>query len=293
MARRPAASRATSTRDTVLAERLEVADSLWAKFMGLMGRPALPTRAGLWLPASNGIHMMFMRFPIDAVFLGGPMRPAARAGRAPCIRARARGPASCRSSAGADGVLELPVGTIARTGTGGRATWDRRDAGAARRPRSADPGGTRVRRRSRISGVSPAGHIGPWRRPARARRPRSWISRCPAACAGCGREGAAALRGLPAGCSTPGSRCRAGRRSGCRRGPPGAAAPARVVRAVRRAPSRRALHALKYAGERRLARRSAPAVARRWARAGAGGDLVVPVPVHATRRASAATTRPR
>jgi len=46
---------------------------------------------------------------------------------------------------------------------------------------------------------------------------------------------------------------------------------------------RRALHDLKYAGERRLAEPLGGAVARRWARAGAGGDLLVPVPVHADR----------
>ena len=56
-------------RSTLLAERLETAGSLWAKFKGLMGRQALPPGDGLWLPASNGIHMMFMRFPIDAVFV--------------------------------------------------------------------------------------------------------------------------------------------------------------------------------------------------------------------------------
>ena len=61
----------------MLAERLETAASLWGKFMGLMGRSALPSGDGLWLPASNGIHMMFMRFPIDVVFLG---RPAADGG---------------------------------------------------------------------------------------------------------------------------------------------------------------------------------------------------------------------
>jgi ComF family protein len=47
---------------------------------------------------------------------------------------------------------------------------------------------------------------------------------------------------------------------------------------------RRALHALKYAGERRLAEPLGQAVANRWRRAGAGGDLFVPIPVHATRR---------
>ena len=100
------------TRGTVLATELESGDSLWAKFMGLMGRPSLPAGSGLWLPASNGIHMMFMRFAIDAVFVGKPdaegTRPvvsvhpglAAWRGLVPLVR-------------GAHGVLELPVGTIA------------------------------------------------------------------------------------------------------------------------------------------------------------------------------------
>jgi ComF family protein len=47
---------------------------------------------------------------------------------------------------------------------------------------------------------------------------------------------------------------------------------------------RRALHALKYAGERRLAAPLGEAVAARWAAAGAGGEVLVPVPVHETRR---------
>jgi ComF family protein len=42
--------------------------------------------------------------------------------------------------------------------------------------------------------------------------------------------------------------------------------------------TRRALHALKYTGERRLAPLVGAAVARRWSRAGAGGDALVPVP---------------
>ena len=49
---------------------------------------------------------------------------------------------------------------------------------------------------------------------------------------------------------------------------------------ARRSPAstRRALHALKYDGERRLAPVLGAAVARRWARAGAAGDVLVPVP---------------
>ena len=73
MAARPASLRARNlTRGRVLAASVEDAAGLWAKFMGLMGRPSLARDAALWLPDSNGIHMMFMRFPIDAVFVGRP-----------------------------------------------------------------------------------------------------------------------------------------------------------------------------------------------------------------------------
>ena len=106
------------TRDTVLASRLEVAGSLWQKFKGLMGRSSLDEGTGLWLPDSNGIHMMFMKFPIDAVFVGGPtaddplVRPVvsvhrglrAWTGLVPFVR-------------GAHGVLERTVGTIDASGT--------------------------------------------------------------------------------------------------------------------------------------------------------------------------------
>jgi ComF family protein len=48
-------------------------------------------------------------------------------------------------------------------------------------------------------------------------------------------------------------------------------------------PVRDAIHALKYRGERRLAEPLGAALADRWAHAGRGGDLLVPVPVHRSR----------
>ncbi len=105
-----------TTRGTSLATEVEVAAGLWAKFMGLMGRATLPSGSALWLPDSNGIHMMFMRFPIDAVFLGRPEPDGSR--RVVAIRERL---AAWRGLVplirGAHGVLELPVGVIAASGT--------------------------------------------------------------------------------------------------------------------------------------------------------------------------------
>ena len=37
--------------------------------LGLMFRHSLKPGTGMWIVPCNGIHMMFMNFPIDAVFL--------------------------------------------------------------------------------------------------------------------------------------------------------------------------------------------------------------------------------
>ncbi len=104
------------TRDIWLATSLEVAGSFWSKFLGLMGRASLAAGAGLWLGGTNNIHMMFMRFPIDAVFLGRASADGAR----PVVALRR----SMRPwigvvwfARGAEGVLELPAGTIDASGT--------------------------------------------------------------------------------------------------------------------------------------------------------------------------------
>jgi ComF family protein len=49
-------------------------------------------------------------------------------------------------------------------------------------------------------------------------------------------------------------------------------------------PARACLHALKYDGERRLARPLGGLMARRWREVALGGDWLVPVPVHAARK---------
>jgi uncharacterized membrane protein (UPF0127 family) len=41
---------------------------------GLLGRRELPSGEGILLKPCNSVHMAFMRFPIDAVFLDRDMR---------------------------------------------------------------------------------------------------------------------------------------------------------------------------------------------------------------------------
>ncbi|MCU0483161.1 MAG: DUF192 domain-containing protein [Chloroflexi bacterium] len=103
------------TRGAVVAERLEVADSFGSRFAGLMGRPVLAPGTGMWLPDTGSIHMLFMRFPIDAVFLGPPRPDGARLVVGP--RPNLRPWTGIGLARGARGVLELPAGTIAATGT--------------------------------------------------------------------------------------------------------------------------------------------------------------------------------
>jgi uncharacterized membrane protein (UPF0127 family) len=57
------------TRGTVVAQDVRLADGVWSRFWGLMGRRALPNDAGLLLKPTSSIHTAFMRFPIDIVFL--------------------------------------------------------------------------------------------------------------------------------------------------------------------------------------------------------------------------------
>jgi ComF family protein len=103
----------------------------------------------------------------------------------------------------------------------------------------------------------------------------------PARCPGCGREGApicaACLPALDARLDQP---------AGIAIGLPSDLPPT-ILQLDWCAPFgglvRRALHQLKYGGETRLAVPLGEAIARRWARVAAGGDVLVPVPVHIDR----------
>jgi uncharacterized membrane protein (UPF0127 family) len=100
--------------DVVVCARVTEARSLWQRFRGLMLRSSLAPDEGLWLRDSS-IHMMFMRFPIDALFLS---RADASGGRR-VVAIRHRLPpwtGLVLPVRDAEGVVELPAGTLARHG---------------------------------------------------------------------------------------------------------------------------------------------------------------------------------
>ncbi len=99
------------TTGETLAERAEVAESFFDRFMGLQGRADLPAGAGLVLAPTSSIHMFFMRFPIDAVFVDSAWR-VTKVGRR--LRPWSVGPIA----PGALCCVELPAGAAERTQPG-------------------------------------------------------------------------------------------------------------------------------------------------------------------------------
>jgi uncharacterized protein len=99
-----------ATRNRELGDRVHRADGFVSRFLGLMGRGGLPPGGGLHITPCNGIHMLFMRFPIDAAFLGADgevvkLFHTLRPWRVTSIFREARS------------VLELPAGILATTDT--------------------------------------------------------------------------------------------------------------------------------------------------------------------------------
>lgn len=100
---------ANTSRGTVLASSLEVADSGPARNKGLLSRDGLAPGGGLWIVPCQSVHTFFMRFPIDLVYLDSRKR----------VRKvkSAVGPGRISFCLTAQSVIELPAGTILETQT--------------------------------------------------------------------------------------------------------------------------------------------------------------------------------
>src|SRR4028119_1862029 len=58
-----------TTRSTVLCDRCGVADNLFTRVRGLLGRSGLEPDEGLLINPCPSIHMFGMKFPLDVVFI--------------------------------------------------------------------------------------------------------------------------------------------------------------------------------------------------------------------------------
>ncbi len=97
------------TNNKILAVDARIADTFFNRLKGLLGSKNLDQGQGLIIRPCNSIHTIGMKYDIDVIFIDErdyvvKISKAIRAGRF----------AVCQKSAY---VLELPAGTISRTGT--------------------------------------------------------------------------------------------------------------------------------------------------------------------------------
>jgi len=97
------------TRNTVLAQAAELADSGAKRRTGLLKHERLAPGEGLWIVPCEAVHTFFMKFPIDLVYLDKKRKVRKVRHAVPAWRMSA-----CLT---AHSVLELPAGTVAETGT--------------------------------------------------------------------------------------------------------------------------------------------------------------------------------
>ena len=93
-----------------MGDSVTLAETFARRFIGLLGRQSLKPSQGIWLEPCRSVHMFFMRFPIDVLFVD-------RRGRVVSAVSRLRPWRIAFGGAGTTAALELPVGMIEKTDT--------------------------------------------------------------------------------------------------------------------------------------------------------------------------------
>jgi len=57
------------TKNTTICEKADVADTFLSRMIGLINRASIAENEALIITRCNSIHMLFMRFAIDAIFV--------------------------------------------------------------------------------------------------------------------------------------------------------------------------------------------------------------------------------
>lgn len=98
------------SKNTLVAQNVFLADTFWTRMKGLLGRKEISAGEALVITKCQSIHMFFMRFAIDAIFVDGQDRVV---GLAENIKPFYLSPIFLRARY----VIELKPGTIAATKT--------------------------------------------------------------------------------------------------------------------------------------------------------------------------------
>ena len=108
MARASLARVRRTTDGAVVCERCEIPESAFGRARGLLGRNGLEPGEGMLIDRAGSVHMFFMRFPIDVVFLDPDRKVVG-------VRHKLR-PWRVAGARRAVAALELPAGAAAAAG---------------------------------------------------------------------------------------------------------------------------------------------------------------------------------
>ena len=98
-----------ATRQTVIGDRIEVADTGARRNKGLLGRTGLGAGEGLWIVPCEAVHTFGMKFSIDLIYLDRKRRVVKVRHGVP--------PARISGALRAHSVIELPPGVVAASVT--------------------------------------------------------------------------------------------------------------------------------------------------------------------------------
>jgi uncharacterized protein len=111
------------TKETFLAFRVKVADSIVSRLVGLLGKRSLKPDCGIWIVPANAIHTIGVLFTFDLVLIDKDFTVVG-------LRELIRPFKITRPNFRAESVIELPAHTIfrSRTEIGDRLVIDRYEA---------------------------------------------------------------------------------------------------------------------------------------------------------------------
>jgi len=99
-----------TTKETFLAFRVKVADSMYGRLKGLLGKRSLQPDSGVWIVPANAVHTIGMLFTFDLVLIDKNFKVVG-------LRELVRPFTITKPNFKAESVLELPAHTIFRSRT--------------------------------------------------------------------------------------------------------------------------------------------------------------------------------